>query len=310
MGYFPPGQISAGPAGPQGPVGPKGDPGLKGDTGAVGAQGVEGPVGPAGPQGPAGPKFNPRGTWDALATYNLHDNVLYNGSSWAVKVATATMGNAPDSAVTGATEWQKIAEASSGGVSPTIVDAAGDLIVGTGVDTVGRLPVGPALRDLRVNAAGTGLEWYDPLATYVAKADQLGFCTVHRTTAQSMSAATETAVVWSGVETGDASFFDPALPGRLTVPAGKGGMYAITATVPLGAVATASNARAVIKVNSGNLIGDAVSVAAGDPVQLSMFRPLRLAAGDTLNVFAHSSHAREIALVLTNPLLNVVRIGT
>ncbi len=41
----------------------------------------------------------------------------------------------------------------------SVVDAAGDLIVGSGADAVGRLALGTALYVLRVNAAGTALEY-------------------------------------------------------------------------------------------------------------------------------------------------------
>lgn len=41
----------------------------------------------------------------------------------------------------------------------SIIDAAGDLIVGTAADASGRLAMGAALALLRTNAAGTALEW-------------------------------------------------------------------------------------------------------------------------------------------------------
>jgi hypothetical protein len=44
-------------------------------------------------------------------------------------------------------------------VLKSIVDAAGDLIVGTGADTVARLAPGTSLQVLRVNAGATALEW-------------------------------------------------------------------------------------------------------------------------------------------------------
>ena len=44
-------------------------------------------------------------------------------------------------------------------IPKSLVDAAGDLLVGTANDTVGRLAIGTALYVLRVNAAGTALEY-------------------------------------------------------------------------------------------------------------------------------------------------------
>jgi hypothetical protein len=44
-------------------------------------------------------------------------------------------------------------------ISPTIIDAAGDLIIGTAADTVGRLPIGTAGQVLQVNSGATAPEW-------------------------------------------------------------------------------------------------------------------------------------------------------
>ena len=47
----------------------------------------------------------------------------------------------------------------SGAVQQSLVDAAGDLLVGSAADTLARLPMGTALQTLRVNAGATGLEY-------------------------------------------------------------------------------------------------------------------------------------------------------
>lgn len=47
----------------------------------------------------------------------------------------------------------------AGKIPLSIIDAAGDLIVGTADNTVGRLGLGTALYVLRVNAAGNALEY-------------------------------------------------------------------------------------------------------------------------------------------------------
>jgi hypothetical protein len=44
-------------------------------------------------------------------------------------------------------------------IPPTLIDAAGDLLIGTANDTVGRLGIGTALQVLRVNAGATALEY-------------------------------------------------------------------------------------------------------------------------------------------------------
>jgi hypothetical protein len=48
-------------------------------------------------------------------------------------------------------------------ISKTIVDAAGDLIVGSAADTVARLAKGSAMQTLRTNAGATALEWGSPV---------------------------------------------------------------------------------------------------------------------------------------------------
>lgn len=50
------------------------------------------------------------------------------------------------------------------GFSKTLIDAAGDLVVGTGPDAAGRLARGSAGQNLRVNLAGTALEYYSVAA--------------------------------------------------------------------------------------------------------------------------------------------------
>lgn len=51
-----------------------------------------------------------------------------------------------------------------------LADAAGDLLVGAGADAWTKLPLGAALRHLRVNAAGTGLEYVDPTTLFALAA--------------------------------------------------------------------------------------------------------------------------------------------
>lgn len=112
--------------GPPGSSGPTGAQGIDGHTGATGPTGVgaTGPTGPSGangtsgitvtgPTGPTGPQGNPgatgpsttgatgatgagpnwRGPWDALTTYQVNDEVGYQGSSFISR--TVNVGSAP-----------------------------------------------------------------------------------------------------------------------------------------------------------------------------------------------------------------------
>ncbi len=54
------------------------------------------------------------------------------------------------------------AQVATTAILKSLVDAAGDLLVGTADNTVGRLAKGTALQGLRVNAAETALEWAAP----------------------------------------------------------------------------------------------------------------------------------------------------
>lgn len=51
-----------------------------------------------------------------------------------------------------------------GGIQPTIIDAAGDLIYGASNDTPARLAIGTAGQVLRVNSGATAPEWFTPAA--------------------------------------------------------------------------------------------------------------------------------------------------
>lgn len=108
-------------------------------------------------------------------------------------------------------------------VSKTIVDAQGDLIVGTAADTVGRLPVGSAGYILSTNSGtSTGLQWIAPpqsATTSVVGIVQLSDST---STTSSILAATPTAVstlkqtVDSSTKTANYTL-DPADAGKIII---------------------------------------------------------------------------------------------
>lgn len=99
-------------------------------------------------------RFTHRGAYSAVTTYNQDDVVSNAGSSWVAK-RTVT-GVTP---VEGA-DWTLMASAATGGISPTIVDAKGDLIVATAADTVARKAIG-AEGTVPVSRAAetTGIAW-------------------------------------------------------------------------------------------------------------------------------------------------------
>lgn len=72
---------------------------------------------------------------------NLADVKAFDPTDYA----TATQGATADAAI-----------------PETLIDAAGDLIVGTADNTAGRLAMGTSLQQIRVNSGGTALEYFTP----------------------------------------------------------------------------------------------------------------------------------------------------
>ena len=78
----------------------------------------------------------------------------------ALSAAAAAAAYQPlDADLTAVAALSSPASSISGAVQQSLVDAAGDLLVGSAADTVARLPLGTASQVLRVNAGGTGLEY-------------------------------------------------------------------------------------------------------------------------------------------------------
>lgn len=93
-----------------------------------------------------------RGAWSNSVAYPQNNIVTNSGSMYAANAAT-TAGEAPG--VSG--KWTLLPVAD---LSKTIVDAKGDLLVGTAADTVGRLPVGALGSQLFADSAqASGLRW-------------------------------------------------------------------------------------------------------------------------------------------------------
>ena len=176
-------------------------------------------------------------------------------------------------------------------VAKTIIDAKGDLIAGTAADTAARIAVGTNGHVLTADStAATGLKWAS--ATPTAKG-----CSLYRTADQSIANSTQTAISWNvEVYDTDAYHDNSTNPTRITIPAGLGGKYLISTTLPY--VASAVGQRVgYIHINGsltyltaqGNLsatVGTFVDYAytanltAGDYIEISTFQD----TGGALNV--------------------------
>lgn len=131
----------------------------------------------------------------------------------------------------------------------TTIDAKGDLVVGTGADTFGRLAVAStAGYVLTVDSAeATGLKWSAPAAA--------GFvgCYAYAANSNSQSVNDSTATVVNL----DSELFDTdgfhstsSNTGRITIPTGKGGKYLVVGQVALGA-GNGTGAREIYLMKNG-----------------------------------------------------------
>lgn len=109
------------------------------------------------------------GAGDDLDTAGvLHDEQHANAND-AIEALEAKVG-IDGSAVTTSHDY-KLANSV---VLKSLIDAAGDLLVGTADNTVGRLAIGTALQGLRVNSGATGLEWASVSSTDRATIEGFG----------------------------------------------------------------------------------------------------------------------------------------
>jgi hypothetical protein len=77
------------------------------------------------------------------------------------------MANLPTNRTTASSAADHVDDHNTVHAFHNLIDAAGDLIVGTGADTAGKLAKGTALQVLRVNSGATALEWAAPSGTSV-----------------------------------------------------------------------------------------------------------------------------------------------
>ena len=166
-----------GDTGPQGVTGPQGIQGVKGDTGNTGPIGATGPAGPTGATGTPGAGVIPGGTTgQVLAKASATDydtewiaapsGVGANGvNTAAIQDSAVTSDKIADGSIMG-TDINSAANIATTQIAGTavvhsLIDAKGDLLVGTGNDAVGRLPVGGTNGHALVVDSGqpTGVKW-------------------------------------------------------------------------------------------------------------------------------------------------------
>jgi hypothetical protein len=147
-----------GNTGPSGEVGPQGPIGNTGATGAAGAKGDKGDTGDTGAQGATGPAgttdFNDLSNKPTLGTAAAQDSTAFAAAVHTHAAADITSGTLDVARL-------PVGTGSTNVLAPTIVDAKGDLILGSAADTVARLAVGGTNGHvLTVDSAETlGVKW-------------------------------------------------------------------------------------------------------------------------------------------------------
>lgn len=220
-----------GPTGPTGPIGATGPAGVTGPTGAVstvpgptgatgpggavGATGATGPVGATGPQGATGPA----GTVGATGP---------TGPAGATG-ATGPQGTAGAVGATGAT-----GPAGSGGIAETLIDAKGDLIVGSAADTAIRKAVGTNGQVLTADSAEAGgIKWAAQSGSSVPTPDTPP-ASAHAKDDEFNDTALDGK--WSWVNQGATTYAEANGWGTLTVPAnGTSSLRCLVQSAPAGA---------------------------------------------------------------------------
>ena len=222
----------------------------------------------------------------------------YDGAAWVASGATGD--------IEGVTAGTGI---SGGGTSGTVtitnsmataIDAKGDLIGGTGADAFARLAVGTNGQVLTADSAeATGLKWAAP-------ASGSTFCgvTVYSVSGSVTVPNNTNTILPFNSEAVDTDGFHSTTTNtsRLTVPAGKGGTYAIWAKLEYDG-SSANNYAAAFQVNGGTATpyANAVGSSGGTFANaVPMFVVYPLAAGDYVELRARQITGGSILAKMNN----------
>lgn len=159
----------------------------------------------------------------------INGTLLKRGSDYTATNGTSITGLTALAANDVATVWTVNAFSVTGAIANTIVDAKGDLLVGTAADTPGRLAVGTNDYVLTADSTtGTGLKWAAPAAA------SMRGCSLYRGSGQTISDNTATILTFDNEYFDTDAFHDNSTnTSRITIPAGLGGKYLITGLVYL-----------------------------------------------------------------------------
>jgi hypothetical protein len=158
----------------------------------------------------------------------INGTLLKRGSDYTATNGTSITGLTALAANDVATVWTVNAFSVTGAIANTIVDAKGDLLVGTAADTPGRLAVGTNGQVLTAaSTTGTGLAW-----TTISTGITFSGCLLTNNGSQTIPNNTDTYLTYN-TETYDTDGYHSTSSntGRLTIPTGKSGYYYVYSLV-------------------------------------------------------------------------------
>jgi len=158
----------------------------------------------------------------------INGTLLKRGSDYTATNGTSITGLTALAANDVATVWTVNAFSVTGAIANTIVDAKGDLLVGTAADTPGRLAVGTDGQVLTAaSTTGTGLAW-----TTISTGITFSGCLLTNNGSQTIPNNTDTYLTYN-TETYDTDGYHSTSSntGRLTIPTGKSGYYYVYSLV-------------------------------------------------------------------------------
>jgi hypothetical protein len=178
------------------------------------------------------------------------------------------------------------------------VAAKGDLLVGTAADTLSALSVGTDGYTLVADSAETtGLKWQAPASSTPSFVG----CVLGRTSDQSISNNTNTAVQWDTEQFDTDAFHDNSTNNtRVTIPSGKGGKYLVVgnAANDSGATSDAGRMYASLYKNGVQIQYTFIDISTGTANYESwlIHTIVDLTAGDYIEWFVYQSFGKTVNL--------------
>jgi hypothetical protein len=216
----------------------------------------------------------------------------YSGSAWVASGATGD--------IEGVTAGTGI---SGGGTSGTVtitnsmattIDAAGDIIYGTGNDAFTKLSIGTAGQVLKVNSGATAPEWG------AASASSFVGVALSDSSDQSIPNNTSTAVNFDSEKYDTSGFHDNAVNNsRITIPAGKAGYYLVIAKIDW-YNNTTGRRNVQIRKNGTNIASAFLGALINEEVHNQVSTIVNLAVNDYLEIFAYQTSGGSLSLYMTN----------